>query len=238
MSNYNDGQLTLDNINQFIENANQTLSCDANCQKANQENKLKNIYLDSITNSASSSAQEKIAYKNYIVATQGQTAYNDEIDKQLNEKANVIAQTIKKVFDENIYNTELSLGSYKGLLSNFINVVDYYVLKVSKNIRYENNSKIKTSDVLTNERKTYYEDQSIERIKYINKILFYFYFLLIILLIIFAFIYSSELSYFKIFLIVILITYPFISSKLFSFLIYLYNFIVINILPKNVYKTI
>lgn len=235
----NNSQLTLDNLNQFIDNANKTLSCDTNCQKANKNNNLKNIYLDSITNSASSSAQEQIAYKNYIIATQGQSAYDNEIDKQLNQKANMISDIVIKIFNENLYNTELSLGTYKGLLINFNNLVDYYVLNVNKNARFENNSKIKTSDVLTNERKTFYEDQSIERIKYINKLLFYFYFLLIILLIIFAFIFPLKLSYLKIFVIVILLViYPFIALKLFSFLIYIYNFIVLNILPKNVYKTI
>ena len=239
MNNNNCNQVTLDNINNFINNANKTLSCDSNCQKANQENKLKQIYLDSLTNSASSSAQEQIAYKNYIVSTQGNVAYDNDIDKQLNEKADTIVDTYSKVFNENIYNTELSLGTYKGLLVNFKNLIDYYLSYLNHNINFENNSKIKTSDVLTNHRKTYYENQNIDRIKFINTLLFYFYYLFVILFVIFYFMYPSELSYIKLIIILFfMIIYPFIQSKIFTFLVYIYNFIVNNILPKNVYKTI
>ena len=238
-NNNNCNQVTLDNINNFINNANKTLSCDSNCQKANQDNKLKQIYLDSLTNSASYSAQEQTAYKNYIISTQGQSAYDNEIDKQLNEKANMIADAYTKAFNENMYNTELNLGTYKGLLVNFQNLIDYYLSYLGNNIQFENNSKIKTSDVLTNHRKTYYEDQNINRIKYINTFLFYLYFLFVILFVIFYFMYPSELSFLKLIVILfIMIIYPFIASRLFSFLVNTYDFIVNNILPKNVYKSI
>lgn len=231
--------MTLDNLNSFINNANKTLSCDSNCQKMNRDNKLKQIYLDSLTNSASSSAQEQVAYKNYIISTQGQSAYDNEMDKKLNDKANHIAKVYKKLFEENIYNTELSLGSYKGLMVNFNNIVDYYLSYLNKNVRFENNNKIKTSDVLTNQRKTYYENQNIDRIKYINTFLFYFYYLFVLLFIVFYFIYPSELSNVKIAIILfLLIIYPFVSSKIFTFMVFIYNFIVNNILPKNVYRTI
>lgn len=235
----NNNQMTLDNLNNFINNANKTLSCDSNCQKMNRDNKLKQIYLDSLTNSASSSAQEHVAYKNYIISTQGQTAYDDEMDKQLNDKANLIAKAYKKIFEENIYNTELSLRTYKGLMINFKNIIDYYLSYLNKNVRFENNHKIKTSDVLINQRKTYYENQNIDRIKYINSFLFYFYYLFVFLFIIFYFIYPSELSNIKIIVILFfLIVYPFVANKIFTFMVFIYNFIVNNILPKNVYKTI
>jgi len=238
-NNNNCNQVTLDNINNFINNANKTLSCDSNCQKANKDNKLKQIYLDSLTNSASSSAQQQIAYKNYIVSTQGQNAYDNEIDKQLNEKANIIVDAYTKAFNENMYNTELNLGTYKGLLVNFQNLIDYYLSYLGNNIKFENNSKIKTSDVQTNHRKTYYEDQNINRIKYINTFLFYLYYLFVILFLIFYFMYPSELSYLKLIMILfIMIIYPFIASRIFSFLVNTYDFIVNNILPKNVYKSI
>jgi hypothetical protein len=239
MNQNNNDQIILDKINNFINSANQTLSCDAECQKKNQENKLKAIYLDSLSNSASSSAKEKIAYKNYIIATQGQEAYDDQIDKQLNEKAQKISDEFKKIFDEYANNIETSLGSYNGLLINFQNIIDYYILYSDKNIEFENKSKIKTSDVITNERKTYYENQDTERIKYINTIFFYFYYLLVILYFIFIFIYPSDYSYLKMGLILFfLIIYPFIASKIFLLFIYIYNFVINNILPKNVYKTI
>jgi hypothetical protein len=235
----NNNQITLDNLNNFINNANKTLSCDSNCQKMNRENKLKQIYLDSLTNSASSSAQEQVAYKNYIISTQGQSAYDDEIDKQLKIKADSIAKAYKKIFEENIYNTELSLGTYKGLMVNFKNIIDYYLSYLNKNVKFENDNKIKTSDVLTNQRKTYYENQNIDRIKYINVFLFYFYYLFVFLFIVFYFIYPSELSNIKLLMLLfLLIIYPFIASKIFTFLVYTYNFIINNILPKNVYKTI
>lgn len=235
----NDNQITLDNINNFINNANQTLSCDTNCQKMQKENELKKIYLDSITNTTSSSAQQQIAYKNYIIATQGEEVYNDNIDKQLNEKANIIADAYKNNFDTNMYNTELSLGTYKGLLINFQNIIDYYISYADKNVNTYNNNRIKVSDVLTNERKTYYENQNIERIQLINKILFYLYFLIVILFLIFMFIFPANLSYIKLIIIlIILVIYPFMSSKIFTLIVNIYNFIVNNILPKNVYKTI
>lgn len=237
--NGDNNQILLDNINNFIKNANQTLACDYDCQKKAEQNRLKTIYLDSLTNSASSSAKEKISYKNYIISTQGQEVYDDIIDKQLNEKANIISNEYAKVFNEYTDNIQTSLGSYKGLLTNFQNIIDYYMSYSNKNIHFENKSKIKISDVLTNERKTYYENQDIERIKYINIAFYLLYYLIVIVFVIFIFIFPSNYSYFKVFIILILlIIYPFISSKLFSFIMYMYDFIVENILPKNVYKNI
>jgi hypothetical protein len=217
-------QLTMANFNDFLTKANMTLSCDSECQKNKNILQLKQKYLDAQTNVTSASAQEQIAYKNYIVYSEGTGAYNDKLVTKLREKANIISDTYTKQFEENFKNTEILLGTYEGLLTNFNNIVDLYVNYTKENIKFINNNKIKISDIQTNHRKTFYEDQNIDRLKLINNILFYLFYLILILFIVFSFIYPSNYSIsYKIVIVFLLGLYPFISTTLFLYFVKLYN---------------
>ena len=92
-------------------------------------------------------------------------------------------------------------------------------------------------DVLTNERKTYYENQEIDSLKF-----YYLYFLIgiyvicVICFVIFSFTYPSQLSSIaKLLTIVAFIALPFFSTWILGMIIFLAHK-VYNLIPKNVYK--
>ena len=123
------------------------------------------------------------------------------------------------------------------MLINFKNVVELFLKYKKENKELFKELKEESNDVLTNERKTYYEDQQIDTLKF-----YYFYFILTIYIIvvlcfgIFSLMYSSQSSFLKKLAIFIgLIFLPFISTYILGFIISIF-YKIYNIIPKNVYK--
>ena len=158
------------------------------------------------------------------------------INSKLQAKAEEITNKFKEDFNNEVIQTQSQIDLYSGILINFRNIADLYIQYKEENKELFNELKDTTNDVLTNERKTYYEDQNINNLK-----LVYFYILLVVYVIcaicfmIFYFIYPSNVSW-KIILSLVIgfILLPFVSSWILSGIIYLL-YKVYGILPKNVY---
>jgi len=233
-----ENNIDINKFNDFLDSANQALSCDSNCQKEKKISELKQKYLESKTNLLTGPNQVETSYKNYLIYSQGDSAYNEYIDNELSKKADNIINMFKSNFNQGIKNSSESYDTYSGLLLNYSNVFELYTKLLKENILLELEVKNKTSDVLTNDRKTYYEEQSIES-------LHFYYILLIIIYIIFLvgfavsiFMFPSSSSKFSLVAILIFfIIYPFICLRISKFFIEIYNKIT-GVLPTNVYKDI
>ena len=131
--------------------------------------------------------------------------------------------------------------SLKDAISYLTDTINYtkelYSVYLEKNQATQKNIKSHHADVLTNDRKTYYENQEIDNLK-----LYYYYFFMtiyvicIICFVVFGFIYPSQTTLLKRLLIFIgLVILPSISTWILGtaikFVHYLYS-----LLPKNVYK--
>jgi hypothetical protein len=229
----------LNNFNQLISQASDAIMCNSECRRNKQEELLKQKYLNSQTNLATASNQENIAEKNYILFTKGESAYNDFLDNKLQEKANLISEKFIENFNKESNIIKSQISSYSGILLNFRNIVDLYLNYKRENIQLFKKLKEETNDVLTNERKTYYEDQNIDRLTF-----FYSYFFITIYVIFvlcfggFSFIYPSNYSWkFKLALFVLFIILPFISTWIVGKIIY-FLYEIYDLLPKNVYKNL
>ena len=226
----------LDTFNALVSQATDTLTCNAECQKQRQAEKLKQNYLDAQTNLASASNQVQVSQKNYVTFTEGDAAYNDLQTNQLEQKAQMISDNFSANFDEEVNQITSQIASYDGLLVNFRNIVDLLVNYKLENKELFEELKNETNDVLTNERKTYYEDQNIGSLKF-----YYFYFLLTIYVICvicfgaFSLMYPSQTSWkIRLAIFIGLIGLPFFSSWILGMIIYLI-YEMYNLLPKNVY---
>ena len=232
----NDCSFQLDQFNELVAQASDVLTCGSECQKKRQAEQLQQVYYNSQANLETCSSQAEEAQKNYIIFTQGQSAYNDYYNNQLQGKAKIIAQQFTQNFNNETILTQSQIDTYNGILINFRNIIDLYKQYKEENIELFKELKEETNDVLTNERKTYYEDQNIDSLKF-----YYFYFLLTIYIIcgicfvIFYFIYPSNTNW-KIMtaIVVIFIALPFISSWILATIIYLL-YKLYNLLPKNIY---
>ena len=234
---------TTDNINNFdmskfnafLDNANSVLSCNADCQAQQAQQDLKEKYLAAKTNLLTAPAQVKTTFKNFLIYSQGEDAYNQYTQQELQNKASEIVKTFKSTFQDSINEVKSSIQTYGGLLLNFTNIVDLYKKLLKENKMLELKVKNMSSDVLTNDRKTYYEDQSINN-------LYFYYFIMIIIYIIILIVFAASIFLFpsqtpkktNIIILILLLIYPFISTPLFLFFGKIY-YKIIGVLPSNVY---
>lgn len=224
-------------FNSFINKATDAIMCNSDCQKSRQSEQLKQTYLDSQANVVFAPGKLHVAEKNYLTFTEGTPAYNELIDERLQKEAQQIADTFTEYFNDGSKNISTQISSYNSLILNYKNVFELYLKYKEENIELFKQLKEETNDVLTNDRKTYYQDQQIDSLKF-----YYYYILLIIYVIcvicylIFSFVYPSQSTFIMRFGIFVgLVILPFFSSMILSTIIYLITN-VYEIFPKNVYK--
>lgn len=228
------------NLNKFdtlMTQASDAILCNSECKQQKQTENLKQNYLNAQTNLASATNQIKTAQKNYITFTQGTSAYNELFDKQLQEKAQLIAQNFTKNFNEETIKINSKIDTYNGLIINFKNIFDLFRKYKNENIELLKELKEETNDVLTNERKTYYQDQNIDKLK------FYYYYLFLIIYVIcvlcfvaFSLIYVSHTNWkLNLGLLVVFIVLPFFSTWILALIISLL-YKLYELLPNNVYN--
>jgi|688.fasta_scaffold546241_2 hypothetical protein len=224
-------------FNSFISQASDAIMCNSDCQNKREAEKLKQTYLDSQSNLVFAPGKFEVAEKNYITFTEGTPAYDEVIDNRLNEEAEKITDVFIENFNNSSQNISSQIETYNSLILNYKNVLELYLKYKVENIELAKQLKDETNDILTNDRKTYYEDQQIDSLKY-----FYFYFLLsvyvvcVICYLIFSFVYPSQTKFiirFGIFVCLVLL--PFFSSMILSTIIELLH-VAYNLLPKNVYN--
>jgi hypothetical protein len=226
----------LDKFNDLINKATEAVMCGPDCQKEKTANQLKQKYLNSKTNLKTAPSQVQEAAKNYFLYIKGESGYNEYLEQELTDKAEKIVDEFKNSFDGDVSALKTKVDSYNGLALNFANVCDLYNKYKAENDELEKELKDTVSDILTNDRKTFYEDQSIENLNY------YYYFIRMIYIIvaigfsISLFFVANQYSFItKIWIIILLSLYPFISTHLLSWVIQLY-YAIVNALPKNMYR--
>ena len=235
----NNNSNNLDKFNSLIDQATQAITCDSNCQKQKSIDDLKQKYLNAQTNLASAPNQVEITKKNYVIYTQGQSSYDDQVDDELTKKAKKLTSFYSENFNKESQNVYTDIQTYSGLLANLRNVFDLYVKYKEENLELQKKIKEESNDILTNERKTYYQDEGIENLEF-----YYYYFLIIIYVIcillfaIFNFIYPSQFTWkYRVVIFIILLLLPFVSTYILSKIVMIiYN--LYGILPKNVHKTL
>ena len=225
----------VDKFNELVAQAKDTLTCNSDCQKQKQADKLQQTYAN-LASCSSSSGQAQEAQRNYIVFTQGQAAYDQYQNNQLQSQVQAIIDQFNQNFNNEVTTVNSQINTYNGIVINFRNILDLYIQYKKENIELFKDLKYDNNDVLINERKSFYEDQNIDSLGF-----YYFYFLLsiyiicVVCFVIFYFIYPSQISW-KIIagIVALLIVIPFISSWILATIIYLL-YRLYEILPKNVY---
>ena len=235
-SNVN-GNLNINKFNSLINQASNAIMCDANCQKQKQANSLKQKFQAAQANLATAPGQLQVAERNYVTLTQGADAYSELQDQQLADEAQAITDQITKLVNAAVADISADIESYNGLLLNFKNVVELLKKYVKENLELEKDLKDEIDDVAKNDRKTYYENQEIDNLKfYYHYLLLTIYVICLICFIIFGFKYPSQISVVKrVFIFIGLVILPFISTWILGIFIKLIYYLY-SLLPKNVYK--
>lgn len=230
-------QFDLNNFNSFLDAASKTIACDSECQRNKKAEELKKQYQNAKANLTLAEPQFQVAKQNYYTYVSGQNGYNNIMETEYQKEADILAEILKAKFDEKISKILVQIDTYNGISINYENIADLEKQYLEENEELSKKLKTDTNDVLTNERKTYYESQEIDSLNnYYYYVLLVIYIVTVICYVIFTLLYPSGLSIFKRVLIFIaLVILPFISTwwlgKLIQLIYWLYD-----LLPKNVYK--
>jgi lipopolysaccharide export LptBFGC system permease protein LptF len=229
---------TIAKFNQMIEKAEELLNTTPSLEKEKSSNNLREIYFNTTKNYLTGPEQIEQSFKNYYVFEKGEQAYNEEHEKIMFQKAKIISNHFFKNFKKNSQMTLSRLESYTSLLVNFQNVKDYYLNLSNEYPNLTNKLKIKNADILTKNRKSFYEDQGINSLKFYYNIFFYIYLFILIVFLICIFLSPSSYSRGQLFIIfIIMILYLYIAEPIFNYLIKIGKK-GLEVLPKNIYKSI
>jgi predicted RNase H-related nuclease YkuK (DUF458 family) len=217
--------ITNQKINDLLELASEYITCGPECQENKKSQQLYDEYLNS--QKVLKTAPEKVEKnkQNYYIYTYGPEYYADVKKKELSENATEI---MSKISDEFNIQIETAL-----IMNNLLKITDtsscldqYPVIQAEINNELEK----KKNNVLVNDRKTYYSNESIERLELWNKFLSFIYYFLILVFLILCFP-KSIMEFIKYgFVIGLAFLYPLMINYLFS-LIYNNNIeIIISII--------
>ena len=150
--------------------------------------------------------------------------------------ATKIVHSLQEKFDKEVVIVTELINTYGSLLTNYNYMNDLSIEYAAENIKMAKSLKKLRGDIITNDRKTYYEQQHIDKLAswyYYLKISYIVLAVIFILLVIF----KQPGIIMKLLLIVYFIFYPiFITPMIFYIIEWLKK--MYNLLPKNVYKTI
>jgi hypothetical protein len=142
---------------------------------------------------------------------------------------------LRTAFSNNLGSSKILSNTYETLLKNSSYANQLYNKYLEENAILQNNSQGNSDDIFTNDRKTYYENQGIDSLKWWHNLFFSLYIVLVISYVLFFFISSSSFSILmRFFIFIFLVVYPFVSPFILKILIgFFYR--VASFFPKNAY---
>jgi hypothetical protein len=229
-------QISTEKLNSLLEQSVNTLACGPTCQKAKIEKELKQKYLDAQTNIQTAPIQLETTKKNYYIFTEGKTYYDDMLEEELKKKAKIMGKLLAENFREEIINVKTMNAYYNTSLNNSDYTKELYAVYLEKNKIIQKGIKTNHSDVLTNDRKTYYETEAIEDLKGWYTLFWYIYYLFVMPIFIIVVILKITLHWaVRLIIIFIALSYPYYIDLIMRS-IYGFSHSFWRHLPKNVYN--
>jgi hypothetical protein len=172
--------------------------------------------------------------KSYYTFTNEQTKYN----QKFKDVATTIAKKYQAKFNELVHTSELLNNVYRTNYMNVQNAKNLYNTMVKKNNDFDIMGKNTLYDISTNDRKSYYEDQELNDLRWWYIAYLILYLTLVVIYVVILFVTPSEMTRYKrAGLAVLLGLYVFFADYLAHALIALWSYIM-SFLPKNVYLSL
>lgn len=224
-----------EHVNNLLTHAAPSILCGPTCQTQKKNAELEQLYLKAQKNVKTAPSELYTAKKNYYVNIDGTAGYNKMIKTQYTDEVDKISKEKQALFDNNIKIATVLTGDYNSLFTNYEYVNELYMDYVDKNAELTKSIDSKESDVITNDRKSYYETQNYDYLTHWYYIFIRIYILLVVVFLLAVFLSPSNLSYLKKFgILLLLLVYPFVITYIILFMLSISNKIY-GFLPKNVY---
>ena len=233
-------QQTTNQINELLAQSSQALVCGpgTECERTKKSEDLQQKYLAAQTNIQSAPYQEEAAEKEFYTYTQGDAAYNSMKTQRLQTEAEKKSNEIQSSFNENV-NKAIELNdTLSSLTNNYQNVLELYNNYVEENGFLREKINYQKTDIITNDRKTYYEIQNYQILKSWYIIWRWIYFILLVVFGLGIFLTKSAYSFWaKLGLLALFGMYPYVIDYVVFYLLKA-GASFISLLPKNVYTTL
>jgi hypothetical protein len=239
-------KINQDKINELLETSAEAMMCGPACQKSKITDELQQKYLDAQTNVQTAPITLEKAKKNYFIYSEGRPYYENMLEEELTQKSEKIAEVLEVNFNEEV-SSALTMNSYFNtalINSNYTEeLLDSYI---EKNKEFELLLRNRKGDILTNDRKTYYEVDALNNLKGWYNLWWRIYYILVIVMSLALLFTPSKIDSVnggitqyikKIILLVVVIFYPYYVDYIVLFIKSVYMKIY-NILPKNVYNNL
>jgi hypothetical protein len=225
----------INQLNNLLSSSSQSLTCGIECQKMKKTMELKKKYLDAQTNILTAPQQFAAAKKNFFIYSEGENGYNSMVEEELQVKASEIGKLIASSFITNVNDVLYQNEGYNSIYNSSRYIVELYKDYLQENLILEKKIKDLTSDTLTNDRKTYYQDQGITMLRAWYQLFFWVYFIICLVTCVYLLVPSSQIPIKKsIIIIIFFIIYPFIINRVIFWVISLFHKVG-NMIPKNAY---
>lgn len=231
-------QISQDKINELLEKSSEAIICGPDCQKIKVSEELKQKYLDAETNIQTAPIKLEQSIKNYYVYTEGRPYYDNMKEEELKQKANTISQMIEENFNNEVSSANTMNIYLNTALKNSKNTEELLEEYMEKNQILKLKLRDRHGDILTNDRKTYYETEALERLQSWYSFFWWIYYLLVIVFLFALILSQSDLSIIKkIVLAIIVMFFPYIFHFTNQLLYNMYKWFLSKI-PKNVYNSL
>ena len=225
-------------ITDLLNKSAEALACGPECQKQKISSELKQKYLDAQTLVKTAPISLETAKKSYYVYTEGRPFYDSMLEEELKQKAEQIAKLLTESFNSQLTAVNILNKYYNTALINSGYTMDYLNDYIEENTKLKDTLKTRKGDILTNDRKTFYETDALNTLKLWYKLWWYIYYILVLVFVIAIFLSPSQLSILKKIIIgVLLIFYPYYINYIVQFTKDLVMKIYNN-LPHNVYNNL
>ena len=225
-------------ISNLLEQSAQALLCGPDCQKQKVSGELNQKYLNAQTALKTAPINLETTKKNYYVYTEGEPAYNNMRETELKETAETMAKLISTSFNDEVASAETMNKYYNTALINSNYTKDLLNEYDKKNKELKLKLRDRRGDILTNDRKTYYENDAQESLKLWYRLWWYIYYMLVLVFLLSIFLVKNQITNGKkLILTVLLIFYPYYIEFIVNWIYELFAYIYTN-LPKNVYNNL
>jgi hypothetical protein len=169
-------------INTWMQQMTTSPLCDANCQYQRELAAKQQAYDTARSVRESAPEQEHMAYKDYMVFAKGEATFDEMQQKTLQADAAKSVRGYQTTFTEYESMIRSQIASYELLIQNVQHMRDWFREYQENNEELHETIHALQSDMVTNDRKTFYEQQEIQSIYdwYYNTLWWMFYALCVV----------------------------------------------------------
>lgn len=231
-------QINQQKINALLQQSAEALVCGPTCQAEKIKEDLKQKYLDAQTNMQTAPLKFEETKKNYFVFTEGRPYYDNMQEEELKLKAEKIGELLTQNFNEEVSSAKTMNAYLNTALLNSSYTKEMYEDLTNKNEEMSLELRNRKGDILTNDRKTYYETDALDRLKSWYSFWWYVYYIVVLIVLLSMLFVKSPYSFkVKLVIFILLVFYPYYINFIMEKIKSIFKNVV-NSIPKNVYNNL